>query len=123
MKVKLKRIGLLSFAINQALWMGALGVLAGFISLIVFLLGATFFPEREGYLPSMIVGSFIAVATPIIYVAIGFVAGLFTTLVWNIAFRLTGGLDLEIENEDGGDHDASNSDVGTTTLFGGPYSR
>ena len=42
------------------------------------------------------------IAIPVMYGIIGFVAGIIGALVYNVAAGIVGGLELELENMDGG---------------------
>jgi hypothetical protein len=93
--MKLKKIGVLSSGINTAIYAALLGLLVGVMFALVSLLGAGFGGEGAGAMAGM--GVFAAILFPIFYGAAGFVGGVIGAFFMNLAFRITGGLELHLE--------------------------
>ncbi|HEX6199700.1 MAG TPA: hypothetical protein VF150_05500 [Thermoanaerobaculia bacterium] len=97
-----KRIGVLSLGKVMGTIYGGMGLLFGLIFSFVSLLGAAFgaaFQDGSG-LESMfglVFGVGAVVFLPVFYGLMGFLAGLLTAALYNLAARFVGGLVLELE--------------------------
>jgi len=92
---RLRSVGVLSSAKIFAVVQGAVGILVGFIVLIVALVGASIAPSQPKLgMVGMIV---IALLMPVLYAALGFVGGAIWAAVYNLAAQAIGGLELELE--------------------------
>ena len=90
--VKLKRLGVLSVGLMTGVIYGLIGLIAGiFITLISVVAGGVFDQAGFGYLLG--VGSIIFL--PIFYGIAGFIGGLITALIYNLAAKFTGGIEME----------------------------
>lgn len=95
--MRIKRLGVLSFGLNFAVYLALFGFVAGLmISLVSMLGGAAVGGEGAALLAGMGVLSIILL--PISYGVVGFIGGLVAALFLNFAFRLTGGLELDLEH-------------------------
>ena len=93
--VRLRSIGVLSAAKIFAVVQAAIGVLVGFIFLLVGVVGAAIAPGRQKL--GMIGIIVIAVLMPVFYAVLGFVMGAIWAFVYNLAADSIGGLELEFE--------------------------
>lgn len=99
----IKKVGVLSLAINSAV----IGAIGGLIAALFFLLfGSAFMAMMQsaasqvGDAPNAAAlgagfGMFGLVVFPIMYAVFGFIGGAIYALIFNLAARLTGGLQLE----------------------------
>jgi len=91
---KIKKLKILSFAIFQALLVSFLGLLAGILysfgGIIVDLL-------TIGLNWGTVMAFGALVGMPIVFAAIGFVAGVLEAVLYNLFARWFGGIDLEFE--------------------------
>jgi len=101
----IKNVGVLSVAKVQGLIMACIGLIFGIIYGLVFLLfGAAMMAAgsggRSGVIGaggSVVAGLIFMIVIPIFYGILGFVIGAITGLVYNIASKYVGGIELEIE--------------------------
>ena len=93
--VRLRSVGVLSSAKIFAVVQAAIGILVGFIFLVIGVVGAAVVPGH----PKMgMVGIIvIAVLMPVFYAVLGFVMGAIWAFVYNLAAESIGGLELEFE--------------------------
>ena len=107
-KMVVKRVGILSYAKIMAVTMAAFGVILGVIYGLLFMIvgGAMMAGGGRGSTgagaSSLAVGLVMMVAIPIFYAILGFLAGLLGGVIYNVAARTVGGIELELENMDGG---------------------
>lgn len=97
-----KRIGVLSLGRVMGAIYGGMGLLFGLIFSVVSLLGAAFGAafQDTGGLESMfglLFGVGAVILLPLFYGLMGFLAGLLTAALYNLAARFVGGLVLELE--------------------------
>ena len=104
-EMTVRRVGVFSLAKIQALLMFVIGLFIGVIyGLIFILLGATMssLSRREdqlmGGVSSVAVGIAMMIGIPIFYGVLGFIGGLITGVVYNLAAGVVGGLKLELES-------------------------
>ena len=93
--VRLRSVGVLSSAKIFAVVHAAIGVLVGFILLVVGVVGAAVAPGHQKM--GMIGFIVIAVLTPVFYAVLGFVMGAIWAFVYNLGAESIGGLELEFE--------------------------
>lgn len=94
--MKLKKIGVLSMGVNTAVYAGLLGVLIGVMFALISLMGAgASSMEGAGMLASF--GLLSVIIFPILYGIFGFIGGVIGALFMNIAYKITGGQELEME--------------------------
>jgi hypothetical protein len=94
--MKLKKIGVLSMGVNMAVYAGLLGVLIGVMFALFSLLGAgASNVEGAGMLASF--GLLSVIIFPIVYGIAGFIGGVIAALFLNIAYKITGGLELDLQ--------------------------
>lgn len=76
-----------------------IGVIYGGIMMIIGAIGASTGGEGSGALGALGIGGGIAaiIFAPIIYGFLGFIVGLVGTLLANLALKLSGGLEVEME--------------------------
>jgi len=96
------RIGALSLAKVMGLIYGGMGLLFGLVFSFFAHLGAAFGRAFEGASgPEALFGALFGVGAviflPIFYGLMGFLAGLLTAALYNLAARAVGGLELEVE--------------------------
>ena len=107
-KVQVKRVGVFSLAKIYAVTMAAFGVIIGVIYGLIFMVvgGAMMAGGSRGSgtagASSLVIGLIMMVAIPVFYGVIGFIAGALGGVIYNIASGFVGGIELEIENIDGG---------------------
>jgi len=92
----LKRVGVLSVGKIMGAIYVVLGLLIGGIVSLFAVLGASF-GGREA-LPGIVGGVAAIVLLPIFYGILGFLGGIITAALYNVAARLLGGIELEFEN-------------------------
>jgi hypothetical protein len=92
---RLRSVGVLSSAKIFAVIQAAIGVLVGFVLLLVAILGAAFAPAHQKLgMAGMII---LAVLAPVFYAIIGFVMGAIWAFVYNLAAQSIGGLELQLD--------------------------
>ena len=108
-KMMVKRIGVLSAAKMYSLVGFGIGLIIGVIyGLIVMMFGAAMMMSSSGTSSSgagagagasgFIIGLLIMVGFPILYGVMSFIAGAIGGLIYNVAARIAGGIELELEN-------------------------
>ena len=107
-KVQIKRMGVFSCAKIYSITLAAMGLIVGIIyGLIFMVVGGAMMAGggRDSGMAggsSIVIGIVMMVAIPVMYGIIGFIAGVIGALVYNVAAGIVGGLELELENVDGG---------------------
>jgi hypothetical protein len=107
-KVQIKRVGVLSLAKIYAVTMAAFGVIIGVIYGLIFMVVGGAMMAGGGRnsgsagASSLVIGLVMMVAIPVIYGVIGFIAGALGGVIYNVASGSVGGIELELENMDGG---------------------
>ena len=107
-KVQIKRVGVFSCAKIYSITLAAIGLVFGIIyGLIFMVLGGAMMAgggrdAGAAGASSLVIGVIMMVAIPVTYGIIGFIAGIVGGLVYNVAAGVVGGLELELENMDGG---------------------
>jgi hypothetical protein len=107
-KVQVKRVGVFSLAKIYSVTMAAFGVIIGVIYGLIFMVVGGAMMAGGGRnsgtagASSLVVGLIMMVAIPIFYGVIGFIAGLIGGAIYNVASGFVGGIELELENMDGG---------------------
>ena len=91
----LRSVGVLSSAKIFAVVQAAIGVLIGFLFLLIGVIGAALAPERQKL--GMIGIVVIAVLMPVFYGVLGFVLGAVWAFVYNLAAQTIGGLVLDLQ--------------------------
>ena len=108
-RMMVKRIGVLSAAKMYSLVGFGIGLIVGVIyGLIVMMFGAAMMMSSSGTSSSgagagagasgFIIGLLIMVGFPILYGAMCFIAGAIGGLIYNVAARIAGGIELELES-------------------------
>lgn len=97
----LKRIGPVSLAKIQGVVLLVVGFLIGIpYGLFMMLFGAMFASQSAEAAGGMVViGLGIMIGFPILYGIMGFLGGLITAAIYNLAARTIGGINLELELE------------------------
>jgi DNA-directed RNA polymerase subunit RPC12/RpoP len=91
---RLRRVGVLSAAIVSGVAYAVLGLALG----LVVAVASTFLPAPAiPIVSTKLVGALAVVVFPLLYGAIGFLAGLLGALLYNLAARLAGGVRLLLE--------------------------
>ena len=107
-KVQIKRMGVFSCAKIYSITLAAMGVIIGIIyGLIFIVLGGAMMAgggrdAGTAGASSLVIGIVMMIAIPVMYGIIGFIGGIIGALVYNVAAGVVGGLELELENMDGG---------------------
>jgi hypothetical protein len=107
-KVQIKRVGVFSLAKMYAVTMAAFGVIIGVIYGLIFMVVGGAMMAGGGRdagtagASSLVVGLIMMVAIPVFYGVIGFIAGALGGVIYNVASGFVGGIELELENLDGG---------------------
>lgn len=98
--MKLRRIGAISLAKICGILYGAIGLIIGLMVSFAVILGVVVGSRLENSIEPL-AGTFIGLAAiflfPIFYGIIGFITGLFSAGIYNLATRFVGGLELEFE--------------------------
>ena len=91
---KLKRIGVLSFAVFRAIYSAIIGMIIGILYSITGIGGtlAMLFGIGRG-----LGGVMVIVVMTILFAIIGFIFGAIAALFYNITAKLTGGIEIEVE--------------------------
>src|SRR3982750_1979665 len=104
-EMMVRRIGVLSLAKIQALLMFVMGIIIGVIYGLIFMLfGAAMASisggsdRAMGGISSVVVGLVMMIAIPIFYGVLGFIVGMISGFVYNIAAGVVGGVKLELES-------------------------
>jgi hypothetical protein len=107
-KVQIKRVGVFSCAKIYAITLAAFGIIIGVIYGLLFMIVGGAMMAGGGRdsgaagASSLVIGLIMMVAIPVLYGIIGFIAGIIGGVVYNVASGVVGGLELELENVDGG---------------------
>src|SRR5829696_2089593 len=107
-KVQIRRMGVLSCAKIYSITLAAMGLIIGVIyGLIFMVVGGAMMAGggRDAGMAggsSLVIGLVMMIAIPVFYGVIGFIGGIIGALVYNVAAGVVGGLELELENLDGG---------------------
>ena len=102
-KMTIKRVGPLSLAKTQGIVGTALGLIIGVIyGLIMMVFGAVMMTSEQSGSGGAAAGGFIMglvfmIAFPIGYGILSFIAGAITAVIYNMAAKFTGGIELELE--------------------------
>lgn len=107
-KMQIKRIGVLSYAKIQAVTSTFFGLILGVVYGLIFMVvgGAIMAGGGRGSsgagASSVVIGLVMMVVIPVICAVFGFIGGAIGALIYNIASGFVGGIELELENMDGG---------------------
>src|SRR5919112_835113 len=107
-KVQIRRMGVLSCAKIYSITLAAMGLILGVIYGLIFMVVGGAIMAGGGResgaagASSLVVGLVMMIAIPVFYGVIGFIGGIIGALVYNVAAGVVGGLELELENMDGG---------------------
>ena len=107
-KMQIKRMGVFSCAKIYSITMAAFGLIFGVIyGLLFMVIGGAMMAGggRDAGMAggsSFVIGLVMMIAIPVFYGILGFIGGLIGGLVYNVASGVVGGLELELENMDGG---------------------
>src|SRR5215211_5746134 len=107
-KVQIKRMGVFSCAKIYSITLAAMGLIVGVIYGLLFMIVGGAMMAGGGRdsgaagASSLVIGLIMMVAIPVLYGLIGFIAGIIGGVVYNVASGVVGGLELELENVDGG---------------------
>ena len=94
-----KRVGVLSLAKILGLFYGSIGLVAGIVFAVLALFGVAIgvaADESLAPLAGLLFGAGAVVILPLFYGALGFLVGLLGGWVFNLACRVTGGLELDV---------------------------
>jgi hypothetical protein len=108
-KVQIKRVGVFSCAKMYSITLAAVGLIFGVLyGLIFMVLGGAMLAAGGGRDSGMaggssfVIGLVMMIAIPVFYGILGFIVGIISSLVYNVAAGVVGGLELELESMDGG---------------------
>ena len=107
-KVQIKRMGVFSCAKIYSITLAAMGLIVGVIYGLIFMVVGGAMMAGGGRdsgaagASSLVIGLVMMIAIPVFYGIIGFIGGIIGALVYNVAAGVVGGLEIEIENMDGG---------------------
>ena len=107
-KVQIKRMGVFSCAKIYSITLAAMGLIIGVIYGLIFMaVGGAMMAGggRDAGMAggsTLVIGLVMMIAIPVMYGIIGFIGGIIGALVYNVAAGVVGGLELELENMDGG---------------------
>lgn len=104
-KLRIKKLGILSFAKMQGL-MGLvigliIGVIYGLIIILYSLLGASLVGGNNALAVGgggVVIGIVVMIGVPIFYGVISFVFGAIIAVIYNVFARIAGGVEIEVEN-------------------------
>ena len=92
-----KRIGVLSLGKLMGLVYGVFGLIFGLIFAGISMLGGAFAMELSEAGLGILMGMGMAIILPIFYGVLGFLGGMLTAFICNLAMQFAGGLELEVE--------------------------
>jgi hypothetical protein len=104
----IKRLGIFSVAKIYSVVMAGIGLLIGIpFGLIMIIFGAAMMSaagrdSAAGGGVGIGLGIFYMIGLPIIYAVLGFIFGAIGALIYNMASGIIGGVEMELENVDGG---------------------
>jgi hypothetical protein len=107
-KMHVKRVGVFSYAKITAVTNAAFGLILGVIYGLIFMVvgGAIMAGGGRGSsgagASSFVIGLIMMVAIPIFCAIFGFIGGAIGALIYNVAAGFVGGIELELENAEGG---------------------
>src|SRR5919107_777595 len=107
-KVQIKRVGVFSCAKIYSITLAAMGLIVGIIYGLIFMVVGGAMMAGGGRdsgaagASSLVIRVIMMVAIPVFYGVIGFIAGALGGVIYNVASGFVGGIELEIENIDGG---------------------
>jgi hypothetical protein len=93
--MKIKRFGVLSMGLNFGIYLALFGLVAGLLIALGSMLGGGLMGEGGGMMAGM--GLLAVIIIPILYAIIGFIGGLLAALFMNVAFSITGGLEIDLQ--------------------------
>jgi hypothetical protein len=98
-QMTITRVGVFSLGKIHGAVGAVFGLIAGVILFFVTLLGAAVVPNSRGSNAAMGVagGLMILIFAPILYGIVGFIAGLISGVVYNLAAGFAGGIEIELE--------------------------
>ncbi|HTK27807.1 MAG TPA: hypothetical protein VL327_14680 [Pyrinomonadaceae bacterium] len=104
-RLRIKKLGVLSFAKIQSLVMLVVSLLIsipyGLIIIVYSLFGASMIGGNASFAVGgggVVVGILVMIGLPIFYAIIGFIFGAISALVYNLFSGLVGGVEIEVEN-------------------------
>lgn len=103
-RMQVKRVGVFSYAKITSVTMAAFGLIFGVIYGLIFMVVGGALMAGGGRdagaagASSLVIGLVMMVAIPVFYAILGFLAGALGGLVYNVAARFVGGIELELEN-------------------------
>ena len=103
-KVQIKRMGVFSCAKIYSITLAAMGLIVGVIYGLIFMVVGGAMMAGGGRdsgaagASSLVIGLVMMVAIPVFYAILGFLAGALGGLIYNVAARFVGGIELELEN-------------------------
>ena len=94
-----KKVGVLSMGKISGLVYAGIGLIAGVVISMVSVLGgfAALAQDEAAGVLGMVFGVGSIIILPLFYGVMGFIGGLITGLIYNVAAGLVGGLELELE--------------------------
>jgi len=104
-EMMVRRIGVLSLAKMQALLMFVIGLILGVLYGVIFMIfGAAIMASTRGQegalgggISTIVVGLVMMIGIPIFYGVLGFIVGLISGFVYNLAAGVVGGIKLDLE--------------------------
>src|SRR6476646_10786244 len=100
-KLRIRKLGVLSFAKMQGVMGLIIGVIYGLIIIAYSLLGASILKGNSSLAVGgggVVVGIIAMIAIPIIYGIIGFIGGAIGALLYNLFAGMVGGVEIEVES-------------------------
>lgn len=107
-KMVIRRFGVFSAAKIYAVVLAGMGLIFGIIYGLIFIIFGAAMLVGSGRdtgaagASSLVIGLVMMVAIPIFYGILGFIFGAIGALIYNVAAGIIGGLEMELDNADGG---------------------
>ena len=99
MKVRVKRVGVMSYAKISAIIMAIIGLVLGiFYAILYAVLGPSAMQTAGAEVdPLMTIGPLVIIVMPIIYAIMGFIMGVIGAWLYNLIAKWVGGVQVEFE--------------------------
>jgi hypothetical protein len=97
--MKIRSVGPLSVGKIFGAIYGGLGLLIGLFLALFLILGAAIWPDQKGapaLIPSVAIGIAVIIFAPIFYGLAGFIGGLISAALYNLAAGFLGGIEVDL---------------------------
>jgi hypothetical protein len=91
-----KRVGVLSLGKMLGVLYGAFGLLAGVFVALFCILAAVIGPQQKAGAPSPLFGVAAIVLAPLFYGVFGFIGGIVSAALYNVAASVVGGVEIKV---------------------------